>query len=91
MNAPSTPPMCDSASVRLYMTEALRLDPIGPRPEDNALQHERLPQAPSPWYMTGFLAPMGAPDAQRAQDVGEELDERTEQVQGADDSRPHRA
>ena len=86
MTASSTPPMHDSASVRHYLTEALRLDLIGPRPEDDALQHERLPQAPSLWYMTGFLAPTGAPVAQRAQDVSEELDEPAEPMQGADDS-----
>ena len=78
--------MHDSASVRHYLTEALRLDLIGPRPEDDKLQHERLPQAPSLWYMTGFLAPTGAPDAQRAQDVSEELDDPAEPMQGADDS-----
>ena len=86
MTAPSAPPMNESASVRHYLTEALRLDLIGPRPEDETLQHERLPQAPSLWYMTGFLAPTGAPDAQRAQDVGEELDDPAEPMQGGDDS-----
>ena len=78
--------MPDSPSVRHYLTEALRLDLIGPRPGDPALQHERLPQAPSLWYMTGFLAPTGAPDAQRAQDVGEELDDPAQPIQGGDDS-----
>ena len=76
----------DSAAVRHYLAEALRLDLIGPRPGDDALQHERLPQAPSLWYMTGFLAPTGAPDAQRAQDAEEEPDEPAEPIQGADDS-----
>ena len=86
MTAPSTPPMRDSADVRHYLTEALQLDLVGPRPEDANLQQEHLPQAPSLWYMTGFLAPTGAPDAQRAQDVSEELDEPAEPMQGADDS-----
>ena len=45
----------DSASVRDYLIEALRLDLIGPRTGDEALQHERLPYAPSRWYLTGFL------------------------------------
>ena len=31
-------------------------------PGDAALQHERLPQAPSRWYLTGFLAPGDAPE-----------------------------
>ena len=86
MTAPFASPMRDSADVRRYLTKALRLDLIGPRPEDASLQQERLPQAPSLWYMTGFLAPTGAPDAQRARDVSEELDEPVEPVQGADDS-----
>ena len=86
MTGPSTPPMHDSASVRHYLTEALRLDLIGPRSADGTLQHERLPQAPSLWYMTGFLAPTGAPDAQRAQDADEELDDPAEPMQGSDDS-----
>ncbi len=79
-------PLQDSAAVRERLVEALRLDLIGPRPEDAALRQERLPQAPSRWYLTGFLAPTGAPAAQRAQDAEEELDEPTEPVQGGDDA-----
>ena len=75
-----------STAVRHYLTDALRLDLIGPRPEDESLRHERLPQAPSRWYLTGFLAPTGAPDAQRVQDPEEELDEPAEAPEGADDA-----
>ena len=82
----STATVNDSASVRDYLIEALRLDLIGPRPGDEALQHERLPYAPSRWYLTGFLAPTGAPVAQRAQDAEEELDEPAEPTQGGDDA-----
>ena len=78
--------MNDSASVRDYLIEALRLDLIGPRLEDDALQRERLPHAPSRWYLTGFLAPTGAPGAQRAQDAEEELDEPAELTKGGDDA-----
>ncbi len=63
MSLDSTATFDESASVRDYLVEALRLDLIGPRPRDEALQHERLPHAPSRWYLTGFLAPTGAPDA----------------------------
>ena len=82
------PQMRDSASVRRYLTDALRIDLIGPRPEpeDAALQHERLPQAPSHWYLTGFLVPSGAPAEQRARDVEEEFDEPTEPLHRGDDS-----
>ena len=76
----------NSAEVRDYLVEALRLDLIGPRPDDYALQRERLPQAPSRWYLTGFLAPTGAPDEQRAQDADEELDHPAEPDQGGDDA-----
>ena len=86
MTAPGTPLMHNSVSVRRHLTEALWLDLIGPRPEDVPLQHERLSQAPLRWYLTGFLAPASAPDAQRAQDVEEELDEPAEPTQGSDDS-----
>ena len=86
MTVVSTATVNDSASVRDYLIEALRLDLIGPRTGDEALQYERLPSAPSRWYLTGFLAPTGAPDAQRAQDAEEELDEPSEPTQGGDDA-----
>ncbi len=83
----STPSLNDSASVRDYLIEALRLDLVGPRPTDESLQDERLPHAPSRWYLTGFLAPTGASDVQRAPDTEEELDEPSEPAHGADDAR----
>ena len=86
MTVVSTSSVNDSASVRDSLIEALRLDLIGPRTGDEALQHERLPYAPSRWYLTGFLAPTGALDAQRAQDAEEELDEPAEPTQGGDDA-----
>ena len=82
-----TPPR-DSAAVRDLLVGALRLDLIGPQPnDDEALQHERLPQAPSRWYLTGFLVPSDAPEEQRVQDTDEEVDEPVEPTQGADDAR----
>ncbi len=82
---PNTP-LNASADVRDYLVEALRLNLVGPRPGDEALQHERLSMAPSRWYLTGFLVPTGASDAQRAQDAEEELDEGAEPAQGGDDA-----
>ena len=82
----SNNPPPDSASVRRCLCDALRIDLVGPRPGDAALQRERLPQAPSRWYLTGFLVPSGAPEAQRAQDNEEELDEPAEPLHGGDDS-----
>ena len=81
----ATPPT-DSVSVRRYLCDALRIDLVGPRPEDAALQHERLPQAPSRWYLTGFLAPGDAPEEQLAQDDEEALDEPAEPLHGGDDA-----
>ena len=86
MTQDSTLSMPDSISVRSYLTNALRLDLIGPRPRDAELQNERLPQAPSRWYLTGFLVPTNAPDEQRAQDNEEEFDEPVEPSHGSDDS-----
>ncbi len=87
MTALSTPSTTDSARVRDRLVEALRLDLIGPRPNDEASQRERLPRAPSRWYLTGFLVPTGAPREQRAHDAEEELDQPSEPTHGADDAR----
>ena len=86
--APSPRSFDDSAAVRDCLVDALRMDLIGPRPADDALQHERLPSAPSRWYLTGFLAPTGAPEEQRAQDAEEEPDEPSEPAEGGDDAGP---
>ena len=86
MTQDSTLTMPDSISVRDYLTNSLRLDLIGPRPQDAELQNERLRQAPSRWYLTGFLVPTNAPDEQRAQDNEEEFDELVEPSHGSDDS-----
>ena len=75
----------DSASVRDYLTHALRLDLIGPRPEDAELAYEMLPHAPSRWYLTGFLVPSNAPESQRAQDAEEEFDQPDDPFHGSDD------
>ena len=82
----SANPPTDNVSVRRYLCDALRIDLVGPRPEDAALQHERLPQAPSRWYLTGFLAPGDAPEEQLAQDDEEALDEPAEPLHGSDDA-----
>ena len=75
-----------SEAARDYLVGALRLDLIGPGLQDSELQRERLHQAPSRWYLTGFLVPSDAPVEQRAQDDEEELDEPAEQTYASDDS-----
>ena len=86
MTQTPTATISDSAAARQYLVDALRIDLIGPRPEDTHLQEERLPQAPSRWYLTGFLVPTGAPPEQRAQDTEEEMDALVEVTSGSDDS-----
>ncbi len=50
---------------------ALRLDTVGPGAGD-AYEKEELPQAPSRWYLTGFLVPYEAPAEQREDEQGQE-------------------
>lgn len=61
----------DSAASRAQVVEQLRADLIGPgiRQPD-----EVLPQAPSRWYLTGFLVPINAPEDQRTGDADAEGD-----------------
>jgi hypothetical protein len=59
------------ARVRGELVEALRLDTVGPRAGD-AYEREELPQAPSRWYLTGFLVPYEAPAEQREDEQGQE-------------------
>ena len=86
MTQTPTATISDSAAARQYLVDALRIDLIGPRLEDTHLQEERLPQAPSRWYLTGFLVPTGAPPEQKAQDTEEEMDSLEEVTSGSDDS-----
>ena len=59
-----------SAEVRSELADALKLDLVGPvdnggRPLGDA--NEILEQAPSRWYLTGFLVPLDAPEEQRSE------------------------
>ncbi len=46
--------------VRNRLLDALRLDLVGPEPEDASHQREALPSPPSRWYLCGFLVPSGS-------------------------------
>jgi len=72
--ASNTHTFTDSANVRQWMVEQFRLDLIGPGLEDTRSHTEILPQAPSRWYLTGFLVPLDAPEEQRAGDADAEGD-----------------
>src|SRR5579884_1026683 len=61
----SMPPQMTSAQVRRKLVEALNLDLVGPGRE-LGYQAEVLPQSPSRWYLTGFLAPLDAAPEQRS-------------------------
>ena len=76
-----------SAQVRSKLVHALKLDLVGPEAElgDPA---EVLPQSPSRWYLTGFLAPLDAPPEQRSDaEADDDLDSAGEPG-GDDDDAP---
>jgi hypothetical protein len=49
--------MTRPAEVRARLVDILRRDLVGPGSQDDDLQHERLGERPSRWYLTGFIAP----------------------------------
>ncbi|MEH2311655.1 MAG: hypothetical protein V7K35_09680 [Nostoc sp.] len=78
-----------SAEVRSHLIEALQLDLIGPTPDDIDHIEEILDQAPSKWYLTGFLVPHGAPIEQRGDDtVDDDLDQLQKGSAGEDENVP---
>jgi hypothetical protein len=75
-----------SVAVRGKLVEALQLDLIGPGGELGN-PREVLPQAPSRWYLSGFLVPLGAKPEQRADETAEDdLDEAPDGGGGDDDA-----
>lgn len=66
-----------SPQIRDHLIRALQLDLIGPTQEDSEYQEEILEQAPSQWYLTGFLVPYNAPIAQKTDDTRDEIAENT--------------
>src|ERR1039458_7363595 len=80
-----------SVEVREELIHALRLDLIGPGP-GQPQESEILPQAPSRWYLTGFLVPYEAPESQRRDAVSDEEIDMAGSTGGTDDDeRPERA
>ncbi len=71
--------------VRSELVRALRLDLVGPGPDDE-LAGEVLSQAPSRWYLTGFLVPLGASPEQRADITANDEPDAVEDAGGADDA-----
>jgi hypothetical protein len=99
---PAQPVPATSLEARTAIVEMLRRDLIGPLPEDVApsdadLQRERLGPAPSSWYLTGFISPVGQdyveddPDQQEETETtldGLESDTPEAEAAAADDELP---
>jgi hypothetical protein len=80
-NAPQT-----SIAVRNELVDALVLDLVGPLTADHPLRDEVLPQAPSRWYLTGFLVPIEAAAEQRTDAESTEGIETEGERGGTDDA-----
>lgn len=63
--------MTTSVEIRADLIETLRVDLVGPEP-DSTLKDEALETPPSRWYLTGFLVPTTAGEAQK---FDEQVDE----------------
>jgi hypothetical protein len=71
--------------VRRGLVDALRIDLVGPE-NGSDLEAEVLPQAPSRWYLTGFLVPLEASEAQKSDETAQdEFDSVGGEVEGTDD------
>ena len=76
-----------SAEVRSKLVEALRLDLVGPG-IDLGDPEEVLVQAPSRWYLTGFLVPLGAKSEQRTDETANDDLDQTGDGGAADEDVP---
>src|SRR5271168_530875 len=78
-----------SAEVREELVNALRIDLVGPTPEGLVDAAERLDQAPSRWYLTGFLVPANAGQEQVTDaDADDDVLETAEPPGATDDDAP---
>ncbi|WP_437939472.1 DISARM system helicase DrmA [Sorangium sp. So ce341] len=87
--------MSTAAEIRQKLVDTLALDLVGPGP-GHPLENERLweSEPPSRWYLTGFLVPTEAPEAQRFDpESAEALDAvvTSEEGTGDDDVEPDAA
>ena len=77
----------NSLEVRQKLAEALELDLVGPdNQSDNA--KEALLQTPSRWYLTGFLAPLGAKAKDKSDETFFDEIEQGGNDAGADENTP---
>ncbi|MFN7766658.1 MAG: DISARM system helicase DrmA [Planctomycetaceae bacterium] len=75
----------NSVDVRSQLTDALRLDLVGPG-GNSGNPVEVLPQAPARWYLTGFLVPLDAEVSQRVDAEGEDQLDTAPASAGADEA-----
>jgi len=78
--------MSDAVMARADLIDALVLDLIGPGGAEHPLSGEVLPQAPSRWYLTGFLVPVEAAAEQRTDAESTETLETEGERGGTDDA-----
>lgn len=71
--------------VRQKLVHALGTDLIGPDRDDADLHSEVLPQAPSRWYLTGFLVPIDADEEGKSDEAGTEGVDALSKGTGVDD------
>ena len=81
------------AAVRTSLIDALQLDLIGPHSEDASHAYEIIPQAPSKWYLSGFLVPYEADLRDRSDaDSNDSFDPQLiQKTNGDDDQAPEAA
>lgn len=80
-----------AAAVRTQLVDALHLDLIGPNRKTGD-PNEVLPQDPSKWYLTGYIAPFDIDPKERAdEDVAESVDNGGETGAGDDEAVPDTA
>jgi len=79
-------PQLTSAEIRSTLVDALQLDLVGPTPADPERAQEVLIQAPSKWYLTGFLAPFGAKPDDRSDPTADEISDEVGASDSSEDS-----
>ena len=79
-------PQLTPAEIRDTLVDALQLDLVGPTPNDRERAQEVLIQAPSKWYLTGFLAPFGAKPDDRSDPTADEASDEIGTGNSSEDS-----
>src|SRR5689334_576788 len=90
-NSGAMPPPANSVEVRTRLVDALRIDLVGP-PPGHPFAEEVLPEAPSRWYLTGYLLPSSSKPEDRTDDAAvDELDLNADTGPEDDGTEPERS